>query len=198
PVGRYFVQVFDTQAGWLNDIRSSSNGEYEKIFKTVDHMFKDVDLDRPVYDSESGTYTFAQYNAQRGSLTIESGKFATVDVRRNLKAIARGSDWFNKEAAERFMPGQFYRFLWSGTKYSFSADQARVVDVLLRAHAHDQSDMSETDVLTQAFHDEASRPQNLASVFNDAKHPAWGIVFSAIDSGEMTRFQLKPLETAQR
>lgn len=52
-------------------------------------------------------------------------------------------------------------------------------------------------MLSQAFQDEASRPPNLASVFNDAKHPAWGSVFSAIESDELNRFRMEKLSTDQ-
>ena len=193
PVGDYGVIVFDTLAGWLYDIRSSPNGEYEKIYKTVDFVFSQVEMEGEIYDAESGTYTFAQYAAEPSLLRIQPGEFVTVDVDRKLKQIADGSWVFNRKAAERFMPGQFYRFLWNGQKYSFSADQAKAVDILLHAHADGKPLVAETDLLGQIFLDETKRSKNLEDVFNGGKHPAWGNVLVSRNNGNAEYLCMAPL-----
>lgn len=193
PVGNYNLMIYDTRSGWMGDIKSNPDGDYQKIYKTVDHVFKQVKLDRPVYDAEAGTYTFAQYSSDPNPIKIEPGEFTTVNTRRNLKRIADGNSVFNKDAATRFMPGQFYRFLWNGEKYSFSADQAKVIDVLLNAYAEKRSALPESEVMTGAFPDDTQRPLSVKAIFNEGNHPSWTEVIESSNNEDSNRLQMVPL-----
>ncbi len=193
PVGSYTPLIFDTQAGWLNDVKSSPQGEYNKIYKTMDEMYKGLKTGTVPYDAESGTYAFAQYTASPPHIDIQPGKFATVFARRDLKKIAEGSAYFNRDAAERFMPDQFYRFLWNGTKYSLSDEQAKVVDVLLHAMADGKQSLSEDEIL-KAFDDRIFHPASVKFVFNDGAHPAWNELIAPVGNDEVPSYSLRPLD----
>lgn len=202
PVGSYSIMVFDTQAGWLRDVKSNPNGDYAKIFPVVDEMYEKMDLGRKPYDAESGTFAFSEYShAPNGSMVaIKPGEFASVVARRDLKSIAGGSWTFNRDSAERFMPGQFYRFLWNGEKYSLSAEQAKVVNQLLQRLANDTTEnhaMTESEILNTLFVESDSPPETLAAVFNEGKHPAWNrVIFSDTDTDtQQNTFSLVPLAT---
>lgn len=184
--------IFDTQAGWLNDVKSSPQGEYPKMYKTMDEMYKRLRTGTAPYDAESGTYAFAMYTASPALIDIQPGKFVTVSAHRDFRKLAEGSGYFNRDAAERFMPGQFYRFLWNGTKYSLSDEQAKVVDVLLHAMADGKRSCSKAEIL-KAFDKSKFHPGSVKFVFNNGNHPAWGKVISESEDGESEFYRMVPL-----
>ncbi|MCA9049822.1 MAG: hypothetical protein KDA89_13895, partial [Planctomycetaceae bacterium] len=193
PVGTYGVMVFDTVAGWLPDVKSHPQGEYQKLFAVMETVYKNADIAGLPYDADTGTYAFAQYAAGRNPIKIEAGEFVTVDARRNLKQIA-GTNWqFHRDADERFLPGEFYRFLWNSRKYSLTANQAKVIDFLLHAYADDRRMVDESEILTVVFPDESERPQNPKHIFADDYHPAWGTVVETKES--QTQYGMTSLKT---
>jgi len=192
PVGSYIPLFFDTQAGWLNDVKSSPQGEYKQIYKTIDEVYKGLKTGTAPYDAESGTYAFAQYTASPASIDIQPGKFVTVSAHRDLRKLANGSAYFNRDAAERFMPDQFYRFLWNGKKYSLSDEQAKVIDVLLHAMADGKQSCSKAEIL-KAFDKSKFHQASVKFVFNNGNHPAWGEVIAESEDGEFEHFRMVPL-----
>ncbi|MFY9252600.1 MAG: serine/threonine-protein kinase [Fuerstiella sp.] len=186
PVGTYEVLILDTQAGWLRDVKSNSKGDYEKLYPRIEEQFENVEIGRKPYDADSGAFTFSEYSpSSKGSLVIiKPGEFTSVVAKRNLKEISSGSWQFNRDGAERFLQGQFYRFLWNGTKYSLSANQAKVVDVLLKHLADGQPAMPEADVMAAVFDQPDKRPVSVKAVFNDGSHPAWEMVVTSTAGAE--------------
>ena len=140
-------------------------------YKGIDEGFKGLKSGTALYDAEFGTYAFAQYNASPSRIGIQPGKFATVFARRDLRKIAEGSAYFNRDAAERFRPDQFYRFLWNGTKYSQSSEQAKVIDVLLHAMADGKPTCPKEEIL-KAFDKSKFHPASVKFVFNNARTSA--------------------------
>ena len=195
PVGTYFPMIFDTQAGWLIDVKSSPQGEYPKMYKTMDEMYKGLRTGTAPYDAESGTYAFAQYTASPAMIDIQLGKFVTVSAHRDLRKLADGSAYFNREAAERFMPNQFYRFLWNGKKYSLSDEQAKVVDVLLHAMADGKQSCSKAEIL-KAFDSSTFHPGGVKFVFNNGVHPAWSELIMSDGNDVSPNYSLKPLDAS--
>jgi len=98
----------------------------------------------------------------------------------------------NRDAAERFMPDPFYRFLWNGTKYSLSDEQAKAVDVLLHAMANGKQSCSKEEIL-KAFDKSKFHPASVKLVFNNGSHPAWGELIIASEDGGPDEFRLVPL-----
>ena len=196
PVGTYTVMVFDTVAGWLPDVKSHPQGEYQKLFGLMDTVYKNADIAGVPYDADTGTYAYAQYAAGRNPIKIEAGEFVTVDARRNLKQIAETNWQFHRAADQRFQPREFYRFLWNSRKYSLTASQAKVIDFLLCAYADDRRMVEESEILATVFPNESARPQNLNFVFAEGEHPAWGTVVEAND--DRKQYGLRELRTVQQ
>ena len=146
PAGSYTPLIFDSWAGWLGDVKSNPQGDYQGIYRTIDMTMSGLDIGTSLYDAESGTWSVSQYTADPSPFEIKAGGFTTVTARRDLRKIAAGSACFNQDATHRFVAGQFYRFLWNGRKYSLSADQAIVVDFLLKRLADGQLATLELEV----------------------------------------------------
>lgn len=196
PVGNYSVMVFDTKAGWLRDVKSNPNGDYAKLYHMIDEMYEKVDIGRTPYDAESGTFAFSEYShsPEGSTVIIKPGEFTTVMARRNLRKIADGNASFNRDGKQRFIAGQFYRFLWNGTKYSLSTDQAIVVDILLKRLADGQTGTAERNVLDAAFEAGGKRADSVQTIFNNGNHPAWGTVVVSDSSDDSTTVAMVPLQ----
>ncbi len=187
PAGKYQVVVLDQLAGWLLDVKSDKRNQqsYEKVYNTIDNIFgggkvygggdgdsygggasgmTSIGASRPgLYDPSSGTWSVVQYSI--GMVEIQPGEFETVVAKRDLKAIALHH--------EEFVDGKFYRFLWNGEKYSFSATQARVMQELLQAYADGISEIKESVVL-ETLNEHREEPiTSLMNIFNEGKHPGW-------------------------
>ncbi|MEZ6128080.1 MAG: hypothetical protein R3C59_05330 [Planctomycetaceae bacterium] len=55
-------------------------------------------------------------------------------------------------------------------------------NMLLHAYAADMPHVLVAEILVQVFPDETERPENLATVFNDGKHPVWNQVLMVVSS----------------
>ena len=194
PVGSYIPLIFDTSAGWLGDVKSNPQGNYERIYDNIETTMSGLDIGKSFYDAESGTWTVAQYTADPSYFDIKAGEFTTVTARRNLRKIADGSAYFNRDANQRFVAGQFYRFLWNSETYSLSAYQAIVVDILLKRLADGQVESSERDVLDAAFEAGSKRADSVKTVFNLGNHPAWGTVVTSKSKDDSTVVSMVPLK----
>jgi serine/threonine protein kinase len=194
PVGAYFGIVFDSQAGWLQDVKSNPQGDYESIFSNIDSTFAGLDTGSSFYDAESGTYAFAQYTTDPVRIEVKPGEFSTLTARRDLRKISDGSAYFNRDGKQRFVAGQFYRFLWNSEKFSLSSDQGIVVDILLKRLADGQVETPEREVLDAAFEAGARRTDSVQTIFNLGNHPAWNKVVRSESKDDATVISIVPLK----
>ncbi len=195
PAGSYTPLIFDSWAGWLGDVKSNPHGDYKGIYRTIDMTMSGLDIGTRFYDAESGTWSVSQYTADPSLFDIKAGEFTTVTAHRDLRKIVDGSAYFNRDAKHRFVAGQFYRFLWNGKKYSLSADQAIVVDVLLKRLADGQLETPEQDVLKAIVELGGTPSDSLQTIFNLGKHPAWDNVVTSSNQTSIRMVSMMPLES---
>ena len=177
PAGRYSVMIFDKQVGWLKDIAAAPGATHNGALRTLDHMLGSLNQSLQLYDPQTGAYTASQYSATNQQIEIKPGEFQSVVAARDLKKIVGRPN--NKEDArgyKRFTEEKFYRFLWNGKTYSFSALQARVVNELLQRMLADTLPADEESVLTTVVELDAAPAGSISEIFNNGQHPAWGEV----------------------
>ncbi|MEO1984743.1 MAG: hypothetical protein ABGZ24_29855 [Fuerstiella sp.] len=183
PVGRYNVMMFDKLAGWLEDVRSRPNGDYEKIFNNIDRSLGVLNQSLKLYDRDSGTWSVAQYSAEPGIIEIKPGEFQSVVAKRSYSKIASQNGDFED--------GKFHRFQWGRKSYSLTAIQARIVNELLERLAKSGAATLDEESLLVAVNSLSSpEAQSVRAIFNDGEHPAWDELVRYIGLGEVREVAL--------
>ncbi|MDG1897717.1 MAG: serine/threonine-protein kinase [Fuerstiella sp.] len=177
PVGRYSVMIFDKQAGWLKDVRSRPNGDYEKSFNNIDRSLGILNQSLKLYDRDTGTWSVAQYTAEPGIIEIKPVEFQSVVAKRNYSKIASQNGDFED--------GKFHRFQWMGKSYSLTAIQARIVNELLERLAKSgAATLDEQSLLVAVNSLSSPEAQNVMAIFNGGEHTAWDELIRYIGSEE--------------
>lgn len=177
PAGRYNVMIFDKQAGWLEDVRSNPEGDYEKIFDNIDRSLGALNQSLNLYDRKTGAWSVAQYSAEPGVVEIKHGEFQRVVAKRSYSKIATQNGDFEE--------GQFHRFQWMGRTYVLSAIQARIVNELLERLAKSGlATLEEKSLLTAVNTLSSPAAVSVKAIFNDGTHPAWNELIRYIGSEE--------------
>ncbi|MCA8997228.1 MAG: protein kinase [Planctomycetaceae bacterium] len=136
----------------------------------------------------SGSSVPAYYPA--GTVTITAGEFQAIQAKRSMELIRNNSPHCQE--------GQFYRLLWNGQVFTLSADQARTVDLVMAVGEKDGSSISERKLLDTFHENFPERPEyaNIAAIFNNGKHPAYGHLLKHTHgdpSSNGQRYQLAPI-----